>query len=177
MNAAIPMIPTPSNEQTRAYAPGDPDRDVLQSMLDTTAGEVADIPCVIGGERVFTGNTVDVTMPCDHGHVLAKVHLAGPAEVERAVVAAESARAAWADLPWAERASIFLKAADLLAGPHRARLNAATMLGQGKTVHQAEIDSACELIDFWRFNASYLEHVYGEQPPENAPGIWNRLDH
>ncbi len=177
MNAAIPMIPKPYNEPVRPYAPGDPDRDTLVATLDATAAEVVEIPCVVGGERVFTGNVVDVTMPCDHQHVLAKVHLAGPAEVERAVDAAETARAAWSALPYAERASIYLKAADLLAGPHRARVNAATMLGQGKTAHQAEIDAACELIDFWRFNVSYLEQIYGEQPPENSRGVWNRLEH
>jgi len=177
MNAAIPKIPKPTNEPVHPYAPGDPDRAELQSMLDATATEVTEIPCVIAGERVFTGNTFDVTMPCDHRHVIAKVHLAGPGEVERAVHAAESARADWAALPWAERASVLLKAADQLSGPHRARMNAACMLGQGKTAHQSEIDAVCELVDFWRFNASYLEALYAEQPPENSPGVWNRLDH
>ncbi|MEN0064637.1 MAG: L-glutamate gamma-semialdehyde dehydrogenase [Myxococcota bacterium] len=177
MNAAIPNIPKPINEPVRPYAPGDADREAVKQALDHAAGEVVEIPCIINGERVFTGNVVEQTMPCDHQHVLAKVHLAGPEEVERAATAAESARQAWAELDYADRASIYLKAADLLAGPHRAKVNASCMLGQAKTVHQAEIDAACELIDFWRFNAAYLDAVYAEQPPENSPGVWNRLDH
>ena len=177
MAAGIFSVPDPQNEPVEAYAPGSATRASLQAELARQSKEIVEIPCVIGGEHVFTGNTVDITNPSDHQHVLAHLHLAGPDEVARAVDAAEGARAAWAALPWEQRAAVFLRAAELLAGPHRDAVNAATMLGQGKTCHQAEIDSACEMIDFWRFNAKYAEGIYSEQPPRNAPGVWNRLEH
>ncbi|MEZ4317550.1 MAG: L-glutamate gamma-semialdehyde dehydrogenase [Myxococcota bacterium] len=177
MASSIPRVPTPANEPVRAYAPGSAERARLQAELDRQAAEVVEIPCVVGGQRVYTGNTVDVTMPCDHQHVLARLHLAGPDEVQRAAEAAASAKAAWAALPWEERAGVVLRAAALLEGPHRDRVNAATMLGQAKTCHQAEIDAACELIDFWRFNAKYAEGIYAEQPTVSPTGLWNRLDH
>lgn len=177
MAAGIFSIPEPLNEPVEGYAPGSRTRASLEAEIDRQAKEVVEIPCVVGGEKVFTGNTVDITMPSDHQHVLAKLHLAGPDEVRRGVEAAEEARGAWAALPWEQRASVFLRAAELLAGPHRDAVNAATMLGHGKSCHQAEIDSACELIDFWRFNAKYAEGIYGEQPPRNSPGVWNRLEH
>jgi 1-pyrroline-5-carboxylate dehydrogenase len=169
--------PPPVNEPVRGYAPGSPERASLQRELALQSAQVVEIPCVVGGVEVFTGNTVDVTMPCEHRHVLARVHLAGPAEIARAIDAAEASRASWAALPWDARAAVFLRAAELLAGPWRDRINAATMLGQAKTVHQAEIDAACELIDFWRFNVHYYEGILAEQPPVSAPGQWNRLDH
>ncbi len=174
---AIAATPTPLNEPVRGYAPGSPERASIERALTTRAAEVIEIPCVIGGTNVFTGRTRDVTMPCDHGHILARVHLAGPEHVDAAVRAAEAARHAWSALPWEARAAVFLRAADLLTGPWRDRVNAATMLGQGKTVHQAEIDAACELIDFWRFNANYYQRILAEQPPAHASGTWNRLDH
>jgi len=177
MSTGIYRIPQPYNEAVRQYAPGSDERAHLEAALAAEAADITEIPCVIGGEHVFTGNTMPVTMPCEHGHVLARVHVAGPSEIEAAVHAAEAARAAWAALPWEQRALVFLKAAELLAGPHRDRVNAATMLGQAKTCHQAEIDSACELIDFWRFNAHYAEQIITEQPPMNSRGVWNRLDH
>ncbi|MEQ1508443.1 MAG: aldehyde dehydrogenase family protein, partial [Myxococcota bacterium] len=145
--------------------------------LDAAATEVVEIPCVIAGEHVFTGRTIPLAMPCDHRHVLANLHVAGPAEIARAVAGAEAARAGWGALPWEERIAVFLRAAALLTGPWRDRVNAATMLGQGKTVHQAEIDAACELIDFWRFNAHYAAQILGEQPTVSPTGTWNRLDH
>jgi len=145
--------------------------------LARQTAEVIEIPSVIGGREVFTGNTKDVTMPSDHGHVLARLHMVGPAEIAQAVDAATAARNSWAGLPWEERAAVLLRAADLLAGPHRDRVNAATMLGQAKTCHQAEIDAACELIDFWRFNAWYARDIYADQPPVSGNGVWNRLDH
>ncbi|MHC4263747.1 MAG: L-glutamate gamma-semialdehyde dehydrogenase [Planctomycetota bacterium] len=169
-------VPSPSNEPVRDYEPGSPERASLQAELDRQAGEVIEVPCLVGGQEVFTGDTEDVVMPHDHGHVLARVHRAGPKEVAGAMDAAEQAKGAWADTPWEERAALFLRAAELLAGPWRDRINASTMLGQSKTVHQAEIDAACELIDFWRFNAFFAEELYGEQP-ESAPGCWNRLEH
>ncbi|MFZ5479693.1 MAG: L-glutamate gamma-semialdehyde dehydrogenase [Myxococcota bacterium] len=177
MSTGIFRVPPPVNEPVRAYAPGSAERASIQKELERQAAEVVEIPCVIGGRDVYTGNTMDVTMPCDHGHVLARVHLAGPGEVAAAVAAAESARASWAALPWDARAAVFLRAADLLAGPWRDRVNGATMLGQAKTVHQAEIDSACELIDFWRFNSHYYQEIVAQQPIAHSPGVWNRLDH
>ena len=169
-------VPSPVNEPVRDYAPGSHERATLQAELDRQAAEVVEIPCLVGGEEVYTGDTVEAVMPHDHGHVLARVHQAGPNEVQRAMDAAMAARQAWSDTPWEERMALFLRAADLLAGPWRDRVNAATMLGQSKTAHQAEIDAACELIDFWRFNAFFAEELYGEQP-ESAPGVWNRLEH
>ncbi|MCB9677327.1 MAG: L-glutamate gamma-semialdehyde dehydrogenase [Alphaproteobacteria bacterium] len=177
MATSIPTVPTPANEPVKGYAPGSPERTSLQAELDRQANEVVDIPCVVGGEHVYTGNTVDVTMPCDHGHVLARLHLAGPELVAKAADAAAAAKNEWAALPWEERAGVLLRAAALLAGPHRDAVNAATMLGQAKTCHQAEIDAACELVDFWRFNAKYAEGIYAEQPPISPAGLWNRTDH
>ncbi|MEO0649267.1 MAG: L-glutamate gamma-semialdehyde dehydrogenase [Planctomycetota bacterium] len=169
-------VPSPVNEPVRDYAPGSLERASLQAELDRQAAEVVEIPCLVGGEEVYTGDTEDVVMPHDHGHVIGRVHRAGPNEVQRAMDAATAVKQAWADTPWEERAALFLRAAELLVGPWRDRVNAATMLCQSKTVHQAEIDAACELIDFWRFNAFYAEELYAEQP-ESAPGIWNRLEH
>ena len=170
-------VPVPENEPVLAYAPGSPERAALQAELDRQAGETVEIPCVIAGERVFTGNVVDVTAPCDHRRVLARVHLAGPAEVDQAIAAAEHARPAWAALDPAARSAVLLKAAALLAGPWRARVNAATMLGQAKTCHQAEIDAAAELCDFWRFNPYYADQLYAEQPMHSPAPTWNRLEH
>jgi 1-pyrroline-5-carboxylate dehydrogenase len=140
------------------------------------AGEVIEIAPRIGGRRVTTGRTADAVMPHDHRHVLAVWHKAGASEVQRAIDAAGAAHREWSRLPWQERAAIFLRAADLLAGPYRMILNAATMLGQSKTAHQAEIDAACELIDFWRFNVAWAEEIYRQQPL-SSPGAWNRLEH
>ncbi len=170
-------IPKPWNEPVKDYAPGSPERASLELEIARQSSEVVEIPCVIGGERIYSGNTMDLTMPCDHGHVLARIHLAGEAEVNAAADAAEAARHDWMRMPWEERAAIFLRAAELLAGPWRDRLNVSTMLGQGKTCHQAEIDAACEIIDFWRFNTWYGEtSIYAEQPPVNSPGVWNRME-
>ncbi|MSP55709.1 MAG: L-glutamate gamma-semialdehyde dehydrogenase [Myxococcales bacterium] len=177
MSTGIPSVPRPVNEPVKGYLPGTPERSSIQRELALQAAEVVEIPCVINGIDVYTGNTVSITMPSDHGHVLANVHMAGPGEVARAVAAAEEARADWSNLPWEARVAVFLKAADLLAGPWRDKVNAATMLGQAKTVHQAEIDAACELVDFWRFNCHFYKNILAEQPPEHSPGVWNRLEH
>ena len=177
MTAGLFKVPTPHNEPIKSYAPGSPERATLEKELARQASEIVDIPCVIGGKQVFTGNTVDVTMPCHHSHVLARVHMAGPSETQQAIAAAEAARADWESLPWESRAAVLLKAAALLEGPWRDRLNASTMLGQGKTVHQAEIDAACELIDFFRFNAAYAQDIASQQPPVSPSGTWNRLDY
>ncbi|HEX7117143.1 MAG TPA: L-glutamate gamma-semialdehyde dehydrogenase [Longimicrobiales bacterium] len=170
------LPPTPVNEPILSYAPGSPERETLKAELDRMAGEVVEIPLIIGGEEVRTGRTHDVVMPHDHGHVLARCHQAGPDEARAAIDAAREAWKEWSSWGWEDRAAVFLRAAELLAGPWRATVNAATMLGQSKTAFQAEIDSACELIDFWRFNAYYATQVYAEQP-ESSRGVWNRMDH
>jgi 1-pyrroline-5-carboxylate dehydrogenase len=169
-------IPSPVNEPILGYLPGSKERAELKSALAAIEGEVVDIPCIIGGREVRTGNIFEVRMPHDHRHVIARVHLAGPVEVRQAIESALSAKRAWEDLPWYERAKIFLKAADLLAGPWRARINAATMHGQSKNAYQAEIDSACELADFLRFNASFYERLIADQPFSPA-GIHNSVDY
>jgi 1-pyrroline-5-carboxylate dehydrogenase len=160
----------------RDYAPGSPEREELQRRLHELERERIEIPLVIGGKDVTTGNTFEAVMPHRKSHVLADVHSGGAEHVEQAIAAARDARADWAAMPWEERAAIFLRAAELLAGPWRATLNAATMLGQSKTAHQAEIDAACELTDFWRFNPTYMTRIYQEQP-ESAPGTWNRMEY
>src|SRR5687767_855762 len=169
-------IPAPVNEPVRDYAPGSPERASLQLRLEQMKGERIEIPLVIGGKDVATGNLKQAVMPHDKEHVLADVHQAGPKEVEDAIKASAEAWEDWHRMPWEERAGVFLRAAELLAGPWRDTLNAATMLGQSKTVHQAEIDAACELIDFWRFNPSYMTRIYEEQP-QSSPGVWNRMEY
>ena len=176
MSNGIFSVPVPRNEPVLAYTPGSPERKALRAQLDRMAGEVIEIAPRIGGRRVTTGRTADAVMPHDHRHVLAVWHKVGASEVQRAIDAAGAAHREWSRLPWQERAAIFLRAADLLAGPYRMILNAATMLGQSKTAHQAEIDAACELIDFWRFNVAWAEEIYRQQPI-SSPGAWNRLEH
>jgi 1-pyrroline-5-carboxylate dehydrogenase len=173
---SIPLVPAPVNEPVLSYAPGSPERAALKAALDRMAGEEIEIPLVIGGREVRTGNTDTQVMPHDHGHVLARYHKAGPAEVKQAIAAATEAWREWSEWPWEDRLAVFQRAAELLAGRWRPVLNAATMLGQGKTAHQAEIDSACELIDFLRFNTHFAQQLYREQP-FSGPGMWNRLDH
>jgi 1-pyrroline-5-carboxylate dehydrogenase len=169
-------LPNPVNEPARDYAPGSPERESLRVRLEQMKGERVEIPLVIGGEDVKTGKTREAVMPHAKSHVLADVHQGGAAEVERAVDAAGEAWQDWHRLPWEERAAIFLRAAELLAGPWRDTLNAATMLGQSKTAHQAEIDAACELIDFLRFNVGFMLRIYEEQPI-SSPGVWNRMEY
>ncbi len=176
MSSALFRTPIPVNEPVRSYAPGTPERESLKAKLDELADQRIDIPLTIDGKEVRTGDTAEFTMPHDHGHVLASWHRGGPKEIELAIAASQRAWKEWSAWPWQERVAVFLKAADLLAGPWRDTVNAATMLGQSKTVHQAEIDAACELIDFWRFNAYFAEKIYQEQPM-SAPGVWNRMDH
>jgi 1-pyrroline-5-carboxylate dehydrogenase len=169
-------VPEPHNEPVLGYEPGSPERDELRGRLDELSSERLDIPLVIGGEDVRTGDTYEAVMPHQRSHVLADVHKGGAAEVDRAIAAAADAWEAWSRTPWEDRAAVFLRAAELLAGPWRQTLNAATMLGQSKTAHQAEIDAACELIDFWRFNVQYMTRIYEEQPI-SSPGVWNRLEY
>ena len=173
---SIPQVPLPRNEPVLGYAPGSPERAELKAALKVMAAEQIEIPLIIGGREVRTGNTDTQVMPHDHAHVLATYHKAGEAEVRQAVRAALDAQREWARWPWEDRLAVFLRAADLLATSWRPVLNGATMLGQSKTAHQAEIDAACELIDFYRFNAAFAERLYTEQP-QSAPGTWNRMDH
>jgi 1-pyrroline-5-carboxylate dehydrogenase len=172
----MPKIPVPQNEPVRSHAPGTPEREELKRALREMSAHPIEIPLIVGGKEIRTGQTVDAVMPHCHHHVLAKVHQAGPKEVAAAIAAARAAWPAWAAATLEERAAVFLKAADLLAGKYRATVNAATMLGQSKTSHQAEIDAACELIDFFRFNAHFAERIHAEQPL-SAPGTWNQLDY
>jgi len=168
--------PLAVNEPARSYAPGSPEREELQRRLAEMQSERLDLPCIVGGQEVRTGDTVQAVMPHRKEHVLADVHQGGAAEAESAIKAAADAWHAWSRTPWEERAAVLLRAAELLAGPWRQTLNAATMLNQSKTAHQAEIDSACELIDFWRFNVEFMTRIYSEQPM-SSPGVWNRLEY
>jgi 1-pyrroline-5-carboxylate dehydrogenase len=168
--------PTPVNEPVRSYAPGSPERISLQRRLAEMASEQAEMPLVIGGREIRNARTVPAVMPHDTAHVLGMVYWAGPEEMTQAIDAARQAWLEWSRTPWTDRAAVFLRAADLLAGPWRDTMNAATMLGQSKTVHQAEIDAACELCDFLRFNVAYASRMYAEQP-ESAPGSWNRMEY
>ncbi len=169
-------VPQPVNEPVRGYAPGSAEKKSLKAKLAAMRGPRIEIPLVIGGEEVRTGKLGTCVMPHAHGHVLATYHKAGKAEVERAIAAARAAHATWSRVPFTERAAVLLRAAELLAGPFRDEANAATMLGQSKTVFQAEIDSACELIDFWRFNPHFAQRIYEEQPASSA-GVWNRVEY
>src|SRR4051794_24720356 len=173
---AIFRVPEPHNELVRNYEPGSPEREELRLRIQRMESEQLDIPLVIGGEEVRTGNTFEAVEPHNRSHVLATVHKGGTKEVDRAIAAAADAWKDWSRTPWEERAAIFLRASELLAGPWRQTLNAATMLGQSKTAHQAEIDAACELVDFLRFNVKYMTRIYEEQPV-SSPGIWNRLEY
>jgi 1-pyrroline-5-carboxylate dehydrogenase len=168
--------PKPANEPVRDYAPGSPERAELKQRLFAMEREKIEIPLVIGGEDVETKKTAEAVMPHRKSHVLADVHQGGAAEVERAIQASAEAWEDWSRLPWEERAAVFLRAAELLSGPWRATLNAATMLGQSKTAHQAEIDAACELIDFYRFNVEFMTRIYEEQPI-SSQGTWNRMEY
>ncbi|MFL5922280.1 MAG: L-glutamate gamma-semialdehyde dehydrogenase [Gaiellaceae bacterium] len=168
--------PSAHNEPVLEYAPGSPEREEVRIRLEQMEAERLEIPLVIGGEEIRTGDTFQAVMPHDKDHVLADVHKAGPAEVEQAVSASAEAWEDWHRLPWEERAAVFLRAAELLAGPWRSTLVAATMLNQSKTAHQAEIDAACEVIDFFRFNVEFMTRIYEEQPV-SSPGVWNRLEY
>jgi 1-pyrroline-5-carboxylate dehydrogenase len=175
MPNAVPSPPVPVNEPVRRYEPGSADKASLKKRLAAMLDEQIEIPLIIGGEEVRTGSTVTAVCPHDHGHVLATVHQAGAEEVAAAVEASQRAWREWSEMDWVDRASVFLKAAELLAGPWRDTLNASTMLNQSKTVVQAEIDAACELIDFLRFNCAFMRQLYAEQPA-SVRGVWNRVE-
>ena len=176
MSLAISTVPVPVNEPVKGYAPGSPERASLKAKLAELSATRIDMPLVIDGKDVRTGKLGRAVMPHRHAQVLGEFHQGGDADVQSAINAALRAQKDWARLPWEARAAVFLKAADLLAGPYRDVLNAATMLGQSKTCHQAEIDSACELIDFFRFNVAFYEQLLREQP-QSSPGMWNRMEH
>ena len=176
MSNAYFNIPTPINEPVLNYAPGSPERAAVAAQYKKYFEGHADIPMYIGGAEVRTDHTRNITPPHDHQHVVGHYHLADEAIVEQAISNALASRKAWADTPWEHRAAVFLKAADLLAGPYRAKINASTMIAQSKTVHQAEIDAACEFIDFLRFNAYFMTQIYRDQPV-SSPGIWNRVEY
>ncbi len=170
------FIPDPANEPVLSYAPGSEERQELLETYKKLKNKEVDIPMYIGSEEVRTGKKIPIHAPHDHQHVLGHFHEGDRSHVEQAILAAHEAKASWAALSWEHRSSIFLKAADLLAGPFRAKMNAATMLGQSKNAYQAEIDAACELIDFLRFNAAFMQELYMQQP-ESAPEIWNRTEY
>ena len=175
---AVTSVPAPVNEPIRGYAPGSTERARLEERLKELAGDRIELTATIDGDqRLGRGKPIDVVQPHRHGHVLGTMHNSTQEDALEAIAAAQSAAAGWRSMSFDDRAAIFLKAADLLAGPWRDTLNAATMLGQSKTAVQAEIDSACELIDFWRFNVAFAREILAEQPVANSPGSWNRLDH
>ena len=170
------QVPTAVNEPLQSYAPGSPERAAVLQQYKTYFNGNEDIPLYIGSEEIRTGNTRPMSPPHDHKHQVGQYHLAEKKHVSAAIENALEARTAWADLTWEQRAAIFLKAAELVAGPYRAKINAATMIAQSKTIHQAEIDAAAEFIDFLRFNVEYMSQIYEEQP-ESAEGIWNRVEY
>ncbi|PNU19731.1 1-pyrroline-5-carboxylate dehydrogenase [Geothermobacter hydrogeniphilus] len=176
-NNAVIRVPVPENEPVYNYAPGSPERAGLKQALEEMSAQKIEIPLLIGGREVRTGRMGKVVMPHDHGHQLAEYHQAGPEEVKQAIAAALQAREGWQRMRWEERAAIFLKAADLLATKYRYQINAGSMLSTSKNAFQAEIDAACELIDFLRFNVYYAQQIYEEQPMINARGLWNMVQH
>jgi 1-pyrroline-5-carboxylate dehydrogenase len=175
LNNAVFTVPVPSNEPNISYAPGTIERTRLKEALTELAAQNIEIPLLIGGKEIRTGKLGQVVMPHNHKHVLATYHMAGEAEIKLAIEAAMEAKTAWGALRWEERAAIFLKAAELLSGKYRFKMNAASMLATSKNAWQAEIDATCELIDFLRFNVWYAEQIYREQPPISSKGVWNAL--
>ncbi|MDG3580767.1 L-glutamate gamma-semialdehyde dehydrogenase [Galbibacter pacificus] len=169
-------VPAAVNEPVKTYAPGSPEREAVLKQYDEFFNSKVDVPLYIGSEEIKTGNTKPLSPPHDHQHIVGQYHLAEKSHVEKAIANNLEARKKWAALSWEQRAAIFLKAADLIAGPYRAKINAATMIAQSKNIHQAEIDSACELIDFLKFNIEYMAKIYDDQP-ESDEGIWNRVEY
>ena len=171
-------VPVPVNEPVKSYAVASAERIALKAMLHELRSQELDIPMYIGGKEVRSNDKVRLAPPHDHKHTLAYFHKSTKEHVKQAIDAALAAKQSWEELPWEHRASIFLKAAELIAGPYRAKLNAATMLGQSKNAYQAEIDASCELVDFLRFNVLYMTEIYKQQPPVAGTGfgVWNRLE-
>ena len=173
----IVRVPKAVNEPILNYKPGSQEKADLLSILNKMKSEVVEIPVIIGGKEIYTGETSTNVMPHDHKHILAKYHMAGSKEIAQAIKASQEAWKTWSVMPWESRVAIFKKMAVLLAGPYRHIVNAATMLGQSKNAYQAEIDSACELIDFFNFNAEYLQEIYAQQPGISPEGMWNQVEH
>ncbi|WP_242131524.1 L-glutamate gamma-semialdehyde dehydrogenase [Aestuariivivens marinum] len=169
-------VPIAINEPVKSYAPGSPEREAVLKAYKDMFNSKVDVPLYINGEDVITGDTRTMSPPHDHQHIVGTYHVAEKKHVEEAIATALDARKTWSQIPWEQRAGIFLKAAELIAGPYRAKINAATMIAQSKTIHQAEIDSACELIDFLRFNVQYMTDIYAEQP-ESTSDAWNRVEY
>jgi 1-pyrroline-5-carboxylate dehydrogenase len=176
MGKGVFQVPTAFNEPIKSYAPGTPERESVLKQYKAYYKDKVDVPMYIGSEEVRTGETKPMSPPHDHKHVVGEYHLAEKKHVEEAIQNCLDSREAWANLVWEQRAAIFLKAAELIAGPYRDKINAATMIAQSKTIHQAEIDAACEFIDFLRFNVEYMSQIYEEQP-DSAEGIWNRVEY
>ena len=169
-------VPKAVNEPVKAYAPNSPEKAAVLSAYKEMWNSKIDVPLYIGSEEIRTGNTNTMSAPHDHQHIVGTYHLAEKSHVEKAISNALASRSAWAALPWEQRAAIFLKAAELIAGPYRARINAATMIAQSKTIHQAEIDASCELIDFLRFNVKFMTQIYNDQPGSDS-SVWNRVEY
>lgn len=176
MSKGIFNVPKPVNEPVKSYAPGSSEKKELKAMLEHLRSVEMDIPMYIGGKEIRSNDKVRLSPPHDHKHTLGHFHKSNKQHVTDAIQAALAAKSKWENLSWEHRASIFLKAADLISGPYRAKLNAATMLGQSKNAFQAEIDSACEIIDFLRFNVQFMTEIYAQQPPISGPGMWNRTE-
>jgi len=170
------QVPIAVNEEVKSYAPGSPEREAVTAAYKELFSAHTEVPMYINGKEVRTNNTRTMSPPHDHKHIVGEYHLAEKSHIDQAISGALEARTAWAELPWEQRAGIFLKAAELIAGPYRAKINAATMIAQSKTIHQAEIDASCELIDFLRFNVQFMTDIYNEQP-ESTSGAWNRLEY
>src|SRR5690606_4768824 len=176
MPKGIYQVPFVGNEEVKSYAPGSPEREELLATYKKMYSEVIEVPQYIGNEKIFSGDKRPISPPHDHRHIVGYYHAGKKEDVSKAIDAALKARKNWADMSWENRAAIFLKAADLLAGPYRAKINAATMIGQSKNAFQAEIDSACELIDFLRFNVEFMTQIYADQPI-SSEGVWNRVEY
>src|SRR6187455_1505807 len=176
MSNAIYKVPAAVNEPVLNYAPGSPERASLKQTIEQMRGQKVDVPMYIGGKAVHTKTKGELRPPHDHQHLLGQYSIGDASHVTMAIDAAMAAKKQWSEMEWEQRSSIFLKAAELLAGPYRARINAATMLGQSKSVYQAEIDAACEMIDFLRFNVQYMYEIYRQQPLSSR-GIFNRVEH
>lgn len=177
MSNSVMRVPVPQNEPVFDYREGSAEKQALKAEIAALKQQQFDIPLIIGGKEIRTGRTADIRSPYDHSQKLGQYHIAGPEEFRQAVAASQDAWKTWSEMPWTDRAAIFLRVAELLSTKYRARINAATMLSIGKTAHQAEIDSACELIDFLRFNVAYMQQIYGEQPLRNAQGVWNASEY
>ena len=169
-------VPKAVNEPVKGYAPNSPEKAAVLEAYKKMWNTTIDVPLYIGSEEIRTGNTRTMSAPHDHQHIVGTYHLAEKSHVEKAIANALESRQAWAAMAWEQRAAIFLKAAELIAGPYRARINAATMIAQSKTIHQAEIDASCELIDFLRFNVEFMSQIYSDQPTSDS-SVWNRLEY